>query len=45
MNKPNPTLIRQCMVEYAKQLGGPHFVVCVVKRVVTSFASGIDGIF
>lgn len=25
MNKPNPTLIRQCMAEYANQLGRPHF--------------------
>ena len=45
MNKPNPTLIRQCMVEYANQLGRPHFEVCVVKRVVMSFATGVDDVF
>ena len=45
MNKPNPTLIRQCMVEYANQLGRPHFEVCVVKRVVRSFATGVDDVF
>ncbi len=45
MNKPNPSLIRQCMVEYANQLGRPHFEVCVVKRVVQSFATGVDDIF
>ena len=45
MNKPNPTLIRQCMVEYANQLGRPHFEVCVVKRVVNSFATGVDDVF
>ena len=41
MNKPNPTLIRQCMVEYANQLGRPHFEVCVVQ----SFATGVDDVF
>ena len=41
MNKPNPNLIRQCMVEYANQLGRPHFEVCVVK----SFATGVDDVF
>ena len=45
MNKPNPNLIRQCMVEYANQLGRPHFEVCVVKRVVNSFATGVDDVF
>ena len=45
MNKPNPNLIRQCMVEYANQLGRPHFEVCVVKRVVKSFATGVDDFF
>ena len=45
MNKPNPTLIRQCMVEYANQLGRPYFEVCVVKRVVNSFATGVDDVF
>ena len=45
MNKPNPNLIRQCMVEYANQLGRPHFEVCVVKRVVKSFATGADDVF
>ena len=45
MNKPNPNLIRQCMVEYANQLGRPHFEVCVVKRVVKSFATGVDDVF
>ena len=45
MNKPNPDLIRQCMVEYANQLGRPHFEVCVVKRVVNSFATGADDVF
>ena len=44
MNKPNPTLIRQCMVEYANQLGRSHFEVCVVKRVVRSFATGVDDV-
>ena len=45
MNKPDPNLIRQCMVEYANQLGRPHFEVCVVKRVVKSFATGVDDVF
>ncbi|MEG2634952.1 MAG: hypothetical protein RSA09_00270 [Acinetobacter sp.] len=45
MNKPNPTLIRQCMVEYANQLGRPHFEICVVNRVVKSFATGVDDVF
>ena len=45
MNKPTPALIRQCMVEYANQLGRPHFEVCVVKRVVRSFATGVDDVF
>ena len=45
MNNPNPNLIRQCMVEYANQLGRPHFEVCVVKRVVNSFATGVDDVF
>ena len=45
MNKPNPTLIHQCMVEYANQLGRPHFEVCVVKCVVRSFATGVDDVF
>ena len=45
MNKPTPTMIRQCMVEYANQLGRPHFKVCVVKRVVESFATGTDDVF
>ena len=45
MNKPNPTLIRRCMVEDANQLGRPHFEVCVVKRVVESFATGVDDVF
>ena len=45
MSKPNPALIRQCMVEYANQLGRPHFEVCVVKRVVRSFATGVDDVF
>ena len=44
MNKPNPNLIRQCMVEYASQLGRPHFEGCVVKRVVRSFATGADDV-
>ena len=33
------------MVEYANQLGRPHFEVCVVRRVVKSFATGVDDIF
>ena len=45
MNKPNPTLIRKCMVEYANRLGRPHFEVCVVKRVLRSFATGVDDVF
>ena len=33
------------MVEYANQLGRPHFELCVVKRVVKSFANGVDDVF
>ena len=33
------------MVEYANQLGRPHFEVCVVKRVVRSFSTGADDVF
>ena len=33
------------MVEYANQLGRPHFEVCVVKRVVKSFATGVEDVF
>ena len=30
------------MVEYANQLGRPHFEVCVVKRVVSAMHQTVD---
>ena len=44
-NKIDFNLVRQCMVEYAEQLGRPYFEMCVVKRVVNSFITGVDDVF
>lgn len=44
-NKIDFNLVRQCMVEYAERLGRPYFEMCVVKRVVDSFITGVDDVF
>ena len=36
--KPDPPM-------HGRVLGRPHFEVCVVKRVVKSFATGVDDVF
>lgn len=35
-------LIRECLVDYARDLGRPEFEVCVVRRVVNAFMIGKD---
>lgn len=37
-------LIRECLVEYAEELGRPYFDMCVVKRVTRAFVNNVDDV-
>lgn len=37
-------LIRECLVEYAEELGRPYFDMCVVKRVTHAFMNNVDDV-
>lgn len=37
-------LIRECLVEYAEELGRPHFDMCVAKRVTHAFMNNVDDV-